>query len=191
MGQDREPGLLARLDFYWNHGKKHKADRGGNGTVLNLLRQETHRLIWDDPQLSEIFKNGNGDSEALDEKWFHFVEQGLNQGLWGTLPTTYWTASPEPIFLISFSALGSAGALYSVLAPYFVAFSIYSEDRHFGNVVLARFLHEKPNCSKQAGSLKVAHFTDTFYEVNGVAGTLKRQIGAALRAGKNYTRDNL
>lgn len=186
VGQDREPGLLARLDFYWNHGKEFKADRGGNGTVLNLLRQETHRLIWDDPQLSEIFKNGNGDSETLDEKWFHFVDKVSTKAL-GHFTDHVLDSLSGAHFLNLFSALGSAGALYSVLAPYFVAFSIYSEDRHFGNVVLDRFLHEEPNCSKKARSLKVAHFTDTFYEVNGVAGTLRKQIGAALRGGKNYT----
>jgi glycosyltransferase involved in cell wall biosynthesis len=34
--------------------------------------------------------------------------------------------------------------------------------------------------------MKIANFTDTFYEVNGVAGTLKRQLEAASRTDKNY-----
>jgi glycosyltransferase involved in cell wall biosynthesis len=186
VDQERRPGLLARLDFYWNHGKRHKATDGGRGTVLNLLRQETHRLIWDDPVLSEIFKNGNGDSDTLDEKWFHFVNRLSTEAL-GHFTDHVLDSLSGAHFLNLFNALGSAGALYSVLAPYFVAFSIYSEDRSFGNAILERFLHEKHDCPKQAGNAKVAHFTDTFYEVNGVAGTLKRQIGAASRTGKNYT----
>ena len=35
--------------------------------------------------------------------------------------------------------------------------------------------------------LKLAHFTDTFYEVNGVGLTMRRQVEAAVSANKEYT----
>ncbi|MGB6064498.1 MAG: glycosyltransferase [Desulfomonilaceae bacterium] len=186
VGQDRKPGFLAKLDFYWNHGKTSKASAKGNGNVMHLLRRETHRLIWDDPQLSEIFKNGHRDSETLNEKWFLFVNK-VSVKVLEHFADHVMESLAGAHFLNLFNALGSAGALYSLLAPYFVSFSIFSEDRQFGSAVLQRFLAERPNRSKRPAKTKVAHFTDTFYEVNGVAGTLKRQIRAAMQTGKDYT----
>jgi glycosyltransferase involved in cell wall biosynthesis len=185
VDQESHPGLLARLNFLWKNGKRRKTADLGNTSVLSVLRQETHRLIWDDPQLAEIFKNGNGNSGNLDEQWFRFVNKVSNKVL-GHFTDHVMDSLAGAHFLNLFHALGSAGALYSVLAPYFVAFSIYSEDRRFAGAVLDRFLHSKPNCSKRTAEIKIAHFTDTFYEVNGVAGTLKRQLEAASRTDKNY-----
>jgi len=184
VDQNREPGLLARLNFYWNHGKKYRPPDAGSSTLLDLLRQETHQLIWDDPQLAEIFNNGNGNKANLEDKWFHFVNKVSNKVLLHFTDHVMDSLAGAH-FLNLFHSVGSAGALYSLLAPYFVAFSIYSEDRHFGNEVLQAFIHEKPRSAKPR-HIKVAHFTDTFYEVNGVAGTLKRQVDAARRAGKSY-----
>jgi glycosyltransferase involved in cell wall biosynthesis len=186
VDQNREPSLLARLNFFWNHGRKTKPSETGNRSVLNLLREETHRLIWDDPQLSAIFKNGNGDNQNLDQKWFQFVNKISNKVL---LPFTDHVIDSlaGAQFLNVFHSLGSAGALYSVLAPYFVAFSIYSEDRNFGKQVLQRFVSKKGECPLAGTEIKVAQFTDTFYEVNGVTRTLRRQIEAARRMNKNYT----
>lgn len=186
VDQNREPSLLARLNFFWNHGRRTKPSNSGNRNVLNLLREETHQLIWDDPQLSAIFKNGNGDGKNLDEKWFQFVNKISNKVL---LPFTDHVIDSlaGAQFLNVFHSLGSAGALYSVLAPYFVAFSIYSEDRSFGKQVLQRFVSEKEECLLARTEIKVAQFTDTFYEVNGVTRTLRRQIEAAQRMDKNYT----
>ncbi len=186
VDQNREPSLLARLNFFWNHGRRTKPSNSGNRNVLNLLREETHRLIWDDPQLSAIFKNGNGEGKNLDEKWFQFVNKISNKVL---LPFTDHVIDSlaGAQFLNVFHSLGSAGALYSVLAPYFVAFSIYSEDRNFGKQVLQRFVSETEECPLARSEIKVAQFTDTFYEVNGVTRTLRRQIEAARRMDKNYT----
>jgi glycosyltransferase involved in cell wall biosynthesis len=88
-------------------------------------------------------------------------------------------------FLNLFGSLGSAGALYAIMAPYFVSYSLFSRDRQFTRSVLERFGHVQPESGENR--MNVAHFTDTFYEVNGVAGTLRKQIAAARRAGKNYT----
>lgn len=185
VDQESHPGLLARLNFLWRGGKRRKTADLGNTSVLSVLRQETHRLIWDDPQLAEIFKNGNGSHDNLDEQWFRFVNKVSNKVL-GHFTDHVMDSLAGAHFLNLFHALGSAGALYSVLAPYFVAFSIYSEDRRFAGSVLDRMVHRKPNCAKRSGDINIAHFTDTFYEVNGVAGTLKRQLEAAGRTDKNY-----
>ena len=126
----------------------------------DLLRREIYRLVGDDPQLAEIIKNGNGSHENLDEKWFGFVNSVSNKVL-GQFANHVMDSLAGAQFLDLFHALGSAGTLYSVLAPYFVAFSIDSEDRRFAGAVLDRFIHGEPNCSRR-NNMKIANFTDTF-----------------------------
>jgi glycosyltransferase involved in cell wall biosynthesis len=78
-----------------------------------------------------------------------------------------------------FQILGSAGSLYTMLAPYFVAFTLFTKDRHFCRQCLD-FISNGRRATKRE-KLKVAHFTDTYYDVNGVAKTLQMQTEMALR----------
>ena len=186
VGRESQPGLLARLNFFWKNGKTPRPPDMGNVSVMSLLRQETYRLIWDDPQLTEIFKSGNGNRYDLDEEWFCFVNKVSSKVL-GHFSDHMMDNFAGAHFLNLFHALGSAGASYFLLAPYFVSYSIYSEDRQFGATVLDKFPGGKRPCPKRDSGIKVAHFTDTFYEVNGVAGSLRRQLDAARRYGRDYT----
>lgn len=177
------PTLRARLSFYWNQRVRRRDANSGNSSVLSVLKSEAHRLIWDDPRVAGILQNGNGNPENLDEKWFGFVNSVSNKVLCHFADHIIDSFSGAH-FLNLFDSLGSAGALYAILAPYFVSFSLFSRDRRFTRSVLERFSH--PAVESRGNRINVAHFTDTFYEVNGVAGTLKKQIAAAYKAGKNY-----
>jgi hypothetical protein len=75
-----------------------------------------------------------------------------------------------------FHSLGSAGALYALLAPYFVSFAHHHAQRQFSETVLRSFEGTSPT---GAGDSHVAHFTDTLDDVNGVAHTLRQQLAAA------------
>ena len=81
VDQESHQGVLARLSFLWKNGRRHKRSNPTNASVLSVLRDETHRLIWDDPQLAEIFKNGNGSHENLEDQWFRFVTMVSNKVL--------------------------------------------------------------------------------------------------------------
>lgn len=185
VDQNTRPTLLARLNFAWNRNKRHKSIDLGGASVLTALRKETNELIWNDPQIAEIFKNGKGGAAHLDERWFRFVNKASNKVL-GQFTNHLMDSLAGAHFLNLFQSLGSAGALYSVHAPYFVAFSIFSEDRRFAESALSRFSLGAAQDSPASEDIKVAHFTDTFYEVNGVAGTLKRQLEAAAQFDKKY-----
>jgi len=178
------PTLRARLSFYWNQRVRRRDPDSDNGNVLSVLKNEAHRLIWDDPKLSAILHNGNAGQGKLDEKWFGFVNKVSDKVLCHFADHIINSVAGAH-FLNLFDSLGSAGALYAILAPYFVSYSLFSRDRQFTASVLERFGHTPP----QGGDnrINVAHFTDTLYEVNGVAGTLKNQISAAQKYGKNYT----
>lgn len=184
--EGRQLHLFARISFLWNHRKLNRAAPGGRPSMIDLLRNETHRLIWDDPELSALFKHGSDTGVGLDEKWFNFVNRISNKVLCHFADHII-NSLQGAHFLNLFDSLGSAGALYCVLAPYFVAFSIFSEDRRFSHKALNHFSGLPEHYPSGPEEVKVAHFTDTFYEINGVAWTLKKQIQAAGKTHRKYT----
>jgi glycosyltransferase involved in cell wall biosynthesis len=157
-----------------------------NSAVFDMLQKHIHRSILDDPGLLGLFGSSNGDGQDLDQKWFQLVNQVSNKVLQHTADQ-FTNSFLGANFFNLFQALGSAGALYCALAPYFISFSIYAQDRYFATTILRQFQQDKKKNTSDRESVKIAHFTDTFSEVNGVAGTLRRQIQAARRSGKDYT----
>ncbi len=86
------------------------------------------------------------------------------------------------------NSLTSSGIIYLGLTPYLAAFSSFSKDRSLGAEILRGFSGRAPASPENGKSrLNLAHFTDTFYEVNGVGLTLQGQVEAAVRAEKRYT----
>jgi len=156
--------------------------------VQEVLRHETLKLLWDDPELMEMVKNGNGNGNgmSLDTKWFEFVNQLSNKVLSHFGNHILDHVSGANLFKL-FHSLGSAGALYALLAPYFVAFSMFSREKQLSEQILERFTRGRLPGREEGGKVKVAHFTDTYYHVNGVALTLQRQVELALRTRKDLT----
>lgn len=183
VDRGRSPHLFARFNSYWNHRRRKNNGTTGDTSVWNLLRNETHRLIWDDPQFAQIFDNGAEHVEDMDEQWFRFVDTAANKVLFHFSDHVVESISGAH-FLNLFHSLGSAGALYSLLAPYFASYSVFAQGRNFDREVVKRFLSKRPD---EGNEMNMAHFTDTFYEVNGVSGTLRAQIREALRSDKKYT----
>ncbi|SHE95585.1 Glycosyltransferase involved in cell wall bisynthesis [Desulfacinum infernum DSM 9756] len=86
----------------------------------------------------------------------------------------------------TFGSLGSAGALYSLLAPYFVAYSHFTKDKVLA-LEISRRHHLPRGVEPSAGSFSVVHFTDTVRDVNGVAKTLLQQLHTARDLGHRLT----
>ncbi len=172
--------LVTRLIYTW---RKHKASKqqGGPG-IQDLLRFEAHKLLKGDPDLMEVASNGKTENRA--ERWFNFVNQVSNKVLihfWDSLLSSLSGAH----FFNMFQSLGSAGAAYTVLAPYFVTFTVFSRDRHFSAAAKERFgVGDGAGNEKPA---KIVHFTDTFHEINGVALTIQHQLELAVKTGKDLT----
>jgi|GEM_PF-6206095 len=111
----------------------YKTPRTPSAEILTLLRDEARRLICEDPQLTDVANNGGG-GKNLDQKWFRFVNDTSNTVLRRFTHQVVESLVGAYLFNV-FDSLGSASALYFVLAPYFVAFSSYSEERRFGRSV--------------------------------------------------------
>jgi len=174
--------LVTRLIYSWRKRKASKQQAGSR--IQDLLRFEAQKLLEGDPNLMEIASNGNGKTENRAGVWFNFVNQVSNKVLihfWDSLLSSLSGAH----FFNMFQSLGSAGAAYAVLAPYFVTFTVFSRDRHFSSATMEHF--GTRDVTGNENPVKIAHFTDTFHEINGVALTIQHQLDLAQKTGKDLT----
>ena len=133
-------------------------------------------MLNDDPEHAEQM-------DTPERKWFDFVNRISSRVLNGFANHLLGHLSGANVFSI-FHVIGSAGGLYTLLAPYFVSFSHFTRDRAFIQEVWTRLSDDPLPASVDRSEIRVAHFTDTFYEVNGVARTLNQQIEIALKSHK-------
>ncbi len=150
--------------------------------LKDLIRTETETLIRSDATLMEFAQAGVLNGENLENGWFSFVNRATNRVASHFARTLLDHVSGANVFDI-FGTLGSAGALYTMLAPYFLAYSIFTKDRHFSLEVRKAVTGR----NGKESDIRVAHFTDTFHEINGVSGTLRQQAELAIRTGKSLS----
>lgn len=174
-----EGGILTRLTWIWSYRRWPRSKTHGSVSTQQLFRLEAQRLILDDPELIAIVKNGESAQEKVENRWFEFVNKATNKLLLHSGTHVLDQLAGANLFNI-FKSLGSAGVLYSLLAPYFMAFSIFTADRRLMEDLRRRFPHLSLYGVPRANGTHVAHFTDTLYEVNGVALTLRQQVQRAL-----------
>ena len=183
-----EPRLITRLYGFFNHRKRKRSQPGGAGSMAVLLRHEIHTLLADHPDLLPADGNENDSHLSPEERWFDFVNQVCNRVLPHIGDHLINQLSGANLFSM-FNTIGSAAGFYALLAPYFIAYSQFAKDRELSNAIHRRF--SKPAApdalERDAGPMSVAHFTDTFYDVNGVALTLRQSVRTALKNGKDLT----
>ena len=184
-GRVEEKGFLTKLYFIWQYKRQHKATSNFSESLLGLLKKETHKLLHNNPKLTRIAEGAKTNSHISEKEWFDFVNQLSNSVLLHFADHLMHNLSGANVFNV-FHTIGSAGGLYALLAPYFICYSLFKDDGRFGKKILE-------GSFKDAGlvpgpdEFKVAHFTDTFYDVNGVALSLQQQIQVAVRTDKNLT----
>ncbi|MDR3629840.1 MAG: glycosyltransferase [Desulfocapsaceae bacterium] len=183
---NRSSSLLARLYLLWHSRKQKKVKTSVSDSLIALLRYETRQLMQDDPDFFKIPAE-NADFVSREERWFEFVNRSSKRVMLHFGNHLLDHVSGANVFNI-FHTIGSAGGLYALLAPYFVAYAQFSKDRAFSETVLRSFSHpERGEAPTAEIEVKVAHFTDTFYEINGVALTLQQHAHFAVKNNKQYT----
>jgi glycosyltransferase involved in cell wall biosynthesis len=146
--------------------------------IKTLLLKEATRIIESDPGFSALAR---GETCAeMDREWFRFVGSASDDLFSRFLNRLLTSAVGADIFDI-FSTIGTAGSLYALLAPYFVSFGLFAKERSFSRT-----------CSESFGQplakpWGMAHFTDTFEDVNGVSWTIRQQLEQARSLGKRMT----
>lgn len=177
-----DSGIKSRIYFFIGSHRRLKAPAEAAG-LKQLLRHEAQKLLYRDPVLLNIARQGHRKGFHSDAKSFDFVHRISNKTLIHFLDRFMDQLSGANVFDI-FSCLGSAGALYSLIAPYFLSFSLCARDRQVTEEIAARFVSARVRPLSERPRINVAHFSDTFYEINGVALTLQHQIHLAKRTGK-------
>lgn len=157
---------------------------GPSDSVQNMLLKEAGKIIIEDKDLMRIARGKERDIFTLEREWSRFVSLAANRVLSQFADRTLNSVLGANLFDV-FHSIGSAGSLYALLVPYFVGYDLFSRERKFSHTCLSRFRQKREN--REARGLKIAHFTDTFDEINGVARTIRQQLEMVARHGKDMT----
>lgn len=153
-------------------------------SVQSMLLKEAGDIIVKDPEFIKIAQGKTKDILTLEREWSRFVSLAANRVLSQFADRTLNSVLGANLFDV-FHSIGSAGSLYALLVPYFVGYDLFSSERKFSQTCLSRFRQKREN--RDASGLKIAHFTDTFDEINGVARTIRQQLKMVARHGKDMT----
>jgi glycosyltransferase involved in cell wall biosynthesis len=157
---------------------------GPSRSVQDMLLKEAGDIVARDPDLMRIARGEERDPLVLEREWSRFVSLAANRVLAQFADRTLSAALGANLFDV-FHSIGSAGSLYALLAPYFVGYDLFARERAFSRQCLARFRPKARKAGRRG--LKIAHFTDTFDEINGVARTIRQQLAMVARHGKDMT----
>jgi hypothetical protein len=129
-----EPSMLTRVYFFFSAQKRKRVKHPLSDSLAALLRHETQKIIDESP---DLLATPNGDcppAEAREQQWFEFVNRLSNRVMVHFGNHLLDHLSGANVFNI-FHTIGSAGGLYTLLAPYFVAFSQFTMGRDLGEQI--------------------------------------------------------
>ncbi|MFZ7113625.1 MAG: glycosyltransferase [Desulfatiglandales bacterium] len=164
-----EDGFLTRLRDTLRRWKPLRHFKSSADTISKIFKAQARDIVLGNPQMFALLKDPGTQEAGRDEVWFQFVNEISGSTLKRSADALLEGISGADIFTL-FQTMGSAGSLYALLAPYFLSYSLFTKDRRFCRKCLARFIKDAQEPDTE--DIKVAHFTDTLYEVNGVGKTL-------------------
>lgn len=173
-----ESSLISKLNFLWQYRRLKKITNSIPKSLSKLFREESLKLISEEPQIFSLPENGNGSPQKIEAKWFNFVTKVSDRIILQFANHLLDHFSGASLFNI-FQTIGSAGGLYTLMVPYFVAFSHYTHLRRFQRIAQERFLKGKDLQVGTCDSKKVAVFTATVADGNELALALQREIPSA------------
>ena len=181
-------GLFAKIYLIWNHRRAKKTKTPLSDSLIALLRRETEKIIRDDPDFFHSSSCEENNFKQQEQKWFNFVNRASSQVILHFGNHFLDNLSGANVFNV-FHTIGSAGGLYALMAPYFVSYLQFSKDRSLTSQISRRYIRIPHQSAATQGRnrINIAHFTDTFYEVNGIAITLQQHVKSALKNKKNLT----
>jgi len=177
-GEERLTDRIRMLFSYRSHGPFFS---GSPRTLQGLLLKEARDIICQDPEMRALVKNAAAPAERLDEVCFRFVDRFSEKVIQQFGDAFLESVSRAHLFHI-FHAIGSVGSLYTLLLPYFVSFSLFRKDGMYVDACRKQLRARSDDTAEVP--LKMAHFTDTLDDVNGVARTLRLQAVMARKNGK-------
>jgi glycosyltransferase involved in cell wall biosynthesis len=142
--------------------------KAAKGDVEHLLRKAFRRITISGEDLAVGMAG---------RKWFGLISKAIDESLKDMMEYTVEQIKRGNIFNI-FRTIGSISSLYFLCIPYYISYRIFQETKDMATSIPIPYpVKTLP---------KVAHFTDTFNEVNGVALTLRQMKSCAQRLGLDY-----
>jgi glycosyltransferase involved in cell wall biosynthesis len=161
-----KPGIIKNFFIRKKTGKSFSSKTGRFGsTVLSEARKLVMDKSFHDRQIKVK-------SEEKPEILFRSIENLSNTVLKKFADQSLDKLSKGYFFDI-FQTIGQTASLYTMLAPYFIGYGLFTKDRKFCSLVEKAF---PANGRNHTEPQSIAYLTDTFDEINGVAKTLKKQL---------------
>lgn len=162
----------------------------GKSFLYKLFRpNKANKLVDNGDTMELLFKiieNGkdmavNLNTHNIADKWFDLTSNVINEATKDLIDYLLIQIESGNFFNI-FKSLGSLSALYFLIVPYYVSYFIFQDTKKF-----SQSINIENRIITNGDKLKVAHFTDTFNETNGVAVTLRQTAACAQKYGYDYT----
>ncbi|HMA86484.1 MAG TPA: glycosyltransferase [Desulfosalsimonadaceae bacterium] len=148
------------------------------------ILKKSAALISDDPILAKCLKSRSDGAPQNDAAWFRYVQKTSDAIIRDFADEILFKLLEADIFYL-LNTVSTTASLYAILSPFFIAYSIFSRDRQFSRRCFSAFGGDRGDLGPEAQ--KIALFTDTFNEINGVAAVVKTQVKAAQITGKPMT----
>lgn len=148
-----------------------------------MLLAEASAVIRADANMTDAAR-GRDSLAPPEDTWRRFVSRVSDRMLARFAGRTLSAVKGADVFGL-FHEVAQAASLYAMLSPFFLSCELFAAERAFARKCLDAF-GLSPAQPRSSG-LKIAHFTDTFAEVNGVARTIQQQVALAAKHGKDMT----
>jgi hypothetical protein len=154
-------GFIRKLYFLWQQKRGQKNNGWLSQTSYNLMRTETLKLIDEDPSIVSYRKNGHRTLKPRENLWFDLINKVANRVI-SQIGNQLMGQISNANILDVFNTIASAGGMYTLLAPYFVAFSQHAKQRQFNHLLLQQFQNELGRNADQEYPPKTAIFADSY-----------------------------
>jgi glycosyltransferase involved in cell wall biosynthesis len=178
-------GMRARLRGLVSHLRAASVRRSTPRTLDGLLQKEALSIVRGDERLLANFTACRHAPWDTENDWFDFVDQAAQRILRHFADRVLDGFSGANLLDV-FHALGSAGASYMLLAPYYVAYALFTKDRAFCRTVRDRFA-ERGGQTAPRRAMRIALFADSFFADQDPIAGLRSQIAVLAGEGREVT----
>lgn len=171
------------------HVKKAVSRKASNPVDFFSQLMSASRKVLADENLVRDLSRGDAilQQGQKTEIWFDFAKKVSNRSLTEYLDEILDKLSDADFFHL-LHPLSSASALYMMMAPYFLSYALFIKDRQFSKTCHDSLCGiEKGTGKDHKPQHRVAFFTDTFDEINGVAKAIRLQMEMGLKTGACMT----
>ena len=155
-----EPGLFSRLqEFIWSRRTHIPFFHNQTPTMSNLIQKEGESIIAGNPRLKKCVQDIEQAPWTVEKDWFNFVNDASERIIRHFADNVLESLSTARLFNL-FQTIGSAASVYSLTAPFFVGFKLFTQDWELVDECLKRYGHDRGQ--QRPSRDHVAVFSDVF-----------------------------